>query len=626
MLRLAKSLALPTEAVTQAIGILAKRRAGKSYTARRLVEQLVHAHQQVVIVDPKGDWWGIRAAANGKDPGLPVTILGGERGDVPLEKAGGELVAKLIVEDQVSALLDVSIFRKRELAVFLGDFLEALYHMKAREIYRTPLMLVLDEADAIAPQKPNPGEERMLGACEDIVRRGGQRGLGCTLITQRSAVLNKNVLTQVQALIALRTIAPQDLKALNAWIDVHGTDEERKTLMASLPSLPTGDAWVWSPGWPTTEGIFERVRVLPIETFDSGATPKPGEKRTEPRKVADVDLEALRRQMADVVKRAEDSDPKALRARAQKAERELEQMKRTATKAPTKRAIVAEAGAVARLRRALETAMQFIIKINAEQFFQAAAGASLDPADIQKALDATAATLARLVEQKLDARNLQLERLQREAERIIEALKKAVGDDVTLGLDVRHNAPVSVTSRTRPVEDFRPQTRRENLTRQPLPPTARGGEARMRAVLAQHYPRGLQEGAWARLAALKASGGTWGDYKSRLKVRGEVELRTDGLWYATEAGVDAAGVVPAMPSSPAEILAMWESKPGMRQPVRLVRVVVEHGGAMPLDDLAAASGLTVSGGTFGDYLSRVRTAGLLATEGRVARAAEELLG
>ena len=38
------------------------------------------------------------------------------------------------------------------------------------------MMLVVDEADAVAPQKPYPGEERMLGAMEDIVRRGGQRG------------------------------------------------------------------------------------------------------------------------------------------------------------------------------------------------------------------------------------------------------------------------------------------------------------------------------------------------------------------------------------------------------------------------------------------------------------------
>jgi hypothetical protein len=313
MLHLAEKLKLPTEVVTQAVGILAKRRAGKSYCARRFTEQLFTNKQQVVIADPKGDWWGIRSAANGKSPGLNVVILGGERGDVPLEAGSGEVVAKLVVEERVSVLLDLSLLRKHEVATFMTAFLENLYRLKAREIYRTPLMLIIDEADAIAPQSPMKGEERMLGATEDIVRRGGQRGIGCTMITQRSAVLNKNVLTQIQMLICLRTIAPQDLKAINAWIDVHGSDEERRMLMDSLPSLPIGDAWFWSPGWPSTEGIFQRAHVLPIETFDSGATPKPGEKRREPKNLADVDLDALKRQMAETIERAKADDPKALR-------------------------------------------------------------------------------------------------------------------------------------------------------------------------------------------------------------------------------------------------------------------------------------------------------------------------
>lgn len=312
-LKLAANLLLPIETVTQTIAILAKRRAGKSYTMRRIVEQLFKAGQQVVLVDPKGDQWGLRSSVDGKSPGLPIVIFGGERGDVPLEVGAGELVAKLVVEDRVSALLDLSLFRKREVATFMTAFLESLYRLKAREAYRTPVMLVIDEADAIAPQKPQDGEERMLGAAEDIVRRGGQRGLGCILVTQRSAVLNKNVLTQAEMLIALRTIAPQDLKAMNEWIDVHGTPEQRKTLMESLPSLPIGDAWFWSPGWPTGDGIFQRVHVLPIETFDSGASPKPGVKPIEVKTLADVDIEAVKGQMAHTLERAKAEDPKELK-------------------------------------------------------------------------------------------------------------------------------------------------------------------------------------------------------------------------------------------------------------------------------------------------------------------------
>src|ERR1700679_38640 len=117
---LASNLALPLDTVTQSIAILAKRRAGKSYTARRIAEDLLIADQQVVIIDPKGDWWGIRSSADGKGPGFPVVVLGGEHGDLPLEKTAAETVARLIVEERVSVLLDLGEFRKGEVAAFMG--------------------------------------------------------------------------------------------------------------------------------------------------------------------------------------------------------------------------------------------------------------------------------------------------------------------------------------------------------------------------------------------------------------------------------------------------------------------------------------------------------------------------
>lgn len=77
MISLAENLSFPDDIVTQTIGILAKRRAGKSYTARRFTEQLARRGHQVVIVDPKGDWWGIRSSATGKRRGL-LGIRNGE--------------------------------------------------------------------------------------------------------------------------------------------------------------------------------------------------------------------------------------------------------------------------------------------------------------------------------------------------------------------------------------------------------------------------------------------------------------------------------------------------------------------------------------------------------------------
>jgi DNA helicase HerA-like ATPase len=71
VVRLADDLTLPLDVVTEAIGILARRRAGKSYLARKLVEQLLQADLPVVIVDPKGDHWGLRSSADGTRPGFP---------------------------------------------------------------------------------------------------------------------------------------------------------------------------------------------------------------------------------------------------------------------------------------------------------------------------------------------------------------------------------------------------------------------------------------------------------------------------------------------------------------------------------------------------------------------------
>jgi hypothetical protein len=319
-IRLSKSLRLPLELVTESVAILAVKRAGKSHTAKKLTEQLHTAGQQVVVVDPKGDWWGIRSSADGKGPGLPLVIVGGEHGDVPLEPGAGELVAKLVVEERVSLVLDLSDLRKYQVATFMTAFLETLYRMKARDQWRTPMMLVIDEADAVAPQRPQKGEERMLGAAEDIVRRGGQRGIGITLVSQRAAVLNKNVLTQCGVLILLRTTGSQDIDAVNDWIKKHGQEEKREKVMGGIAQLPRGTAWVWAPGWPTEDGIFTKTVVDALDTFDSGATPKPGQVQARPKTMADVDLAAFRRDMAATIERAKQDDPKALRARIHELE------------------------------------------------------------------------------------------------------------------------------------------------------------------------------------------------------------------------------------------------------------------------------------------------------------------
>ncbi len=546
---IAPNLALPLDIVTQTVGLLAKRRAGKSYTARKLAEQLFRGGQQIVIVDPKGDWYGIRSAADGRQPGLPIVILGGEHGDVPLERDSGEVVAKLVVEERVSILLDLSLFRKHEVATFMTAFLEQLYRLKARDAFRTPLMLLIDEADAIAPQKPMKGEERMLGAAEDIVRRGGQRGIGCTMITQRAAVINKNLLTQIQVLVALRTIAPQDLAALDAWIDVHGTPEERKELMASLPALPVGEAWFWSPGWPTTTGIFQRVKVAPIETFDSGATPRPGEKRREPKNLADVDLEALRRQMSATIEKAKADDPRELRKRIVELERKL-------TAAASKPA--------------------------PEPRVERVEVPALSDEEIDRVLEAS---------REIAGVALKLETL-------VLSLRKGV-------------APT--TSRSQLVRQLQtaPVKREPLVARVSRAISANGslgkGERAILTVLAQ-YAHGKTRRALGTLAGYASKGGSFGTYISRLRTKGYIE-GSDPI-RITQEGVKALGEFEPLPMGE-ELQSYWLSRLGKGERAILEVLLEAWPNEISREELGRAAGYEASGGSFGTYLSRLRTKELI---------------
>jgi hypothetical protein len=280
-----------------------------------MAEEMIGAGLHTVIVDPVGVWWGLRSSADGNASGLPIAILGGDHGDAPIEPTAGKLVADLVIDERISAVLDLSNFKQGEMVRFMSDFAEALYHRN-----RKPLHVILDEADAFAPQSPMPDERRMLGAIERIVRRGRARGLGVTLITQRPAVLNKNVLTQIEVLVTLRMSGPQDRKAIEAWISAYGTEAQGKELISSLADLPIGEAWFWSPAWL---GVFQRVKVRTRRTFDSSATPKVGKTYIQPKKFAEVDLGLLTSKMTELIEKAKQEDPAELRRRIADLEKQL---------------------------------------------------------------------------------------------------------------------------------------------------------------------------------------------------------------------------------------------------------------------------------------------------------------
>lgn len=307
-LRIAQGFSLPLDVLTEAVGIVALRGAGKTYTSVVLIEEAYAAGVPSVVIDATGVYHGLRTAADGVRDGLPFYVFGGPHGDLPLEPQAGKLIADVVVDSGHSFVLDLSDFSKAKARQFVAEFLERLYERKARN--RTPLLLVVDEADEWAPQKPRGEAARCLGAVEQVAKRGRSRGIGIVLITQRTQAINKDVLDLIETLFAMRISAPRSRQTVQEWLAVKEATDELGVI-DSLSSLPTGTAWVWSP----VRGLLEKVAVRRIRTFDSYVTPRPGQERPEPGSRASLDLEALGEQMEATVERAKENDPAELRRR-----------------------------------------------------------------------------------------------------------------------------------------------------------------------------------------------------------------------------------------------------------------------------------------------------------------------
>lgn len=553
MLQISPQLGLPLEAVTETFGILARKRVGKSNSAVVMAEEMYDAGLPWVAIDPKGDWWGLRAAGDGKTPGLPIIVFGGEHGDVPLEPSAGELIADLVVQQRLTCVLDVSemfIANKAATRRFLTTFARRLY---ARN--RDPLHLFCEEADEYIPQVVRGDDAEMVGAFETLVKRGGFRGVGITLVTQRSASLNKDVLSQVGTLIVLQTTGPNDKKAILGWIQEH---ELGADVMKEIASLQPGEAWVFSPAWLRT---LEKIKFRRRRTFDSGATPKVGVKARPPATLADVDIAALTERMAATIERAKQDDPKELRrqlAERDRRIRELEQQKPAPVAKTVEKRVevpVLKDQQVARLEAAVS-------KVWAS-----------------------------------------LEGIQKATAEVAEAINNAKFTQRLTPAPVQRNVPPVVLQSPRTV----PRTAPSVIT--PEDATIGLGERKVLSVLAQ-WPEGRTQKDLAFLTGYSARASTIGVILSKLRKAGMVEPGQPVR--ATELGLAQAGGAQELPTGP-ELLQHWLSHPRIGEGERrvLLALIDAFPEALSHQELCERTNYSPDASTMGVILSKLRKLGLV---------------
>lgn len=298
---------IPEAALDDRLGWIGTSGSGKTYNAGGGVERVIASGGRVVIVDPLDVWWGLRLKADGSPSPLNVVIFGGAHGDLPLTEQAGALIGETVAGMSESCIVSLGgLNTKAAERRFMLAFLDAVYrHADAAK--SDPFHIVFDEADLWAPQKSS--EPMLQSRMEEIVRRGRIKGFIPWLITQRPAVLSKDVLSQVDGLVAFKLTSSQDRDAIGAWIDGQADRATGKEILAALPTMQRGQGVVWVPG----RGILDTATFPPKATFDSSRTPKRGERR-ETRDLKPLNLDALKSKLGAIEDEVKANDPKALKA------------------------------------------------------------------------------------------------------------------------------------------------------------------------------------------------------------------------------------------------------------------------------------------------------------------------
>ena len=308
-------LPVPKEILAQHVAVLGKTRSGKSSVMRGLVEHLLERQQPVCIIDPKGDWWGIKLAADGKRPGYPVVIFGGEHGDLPINEHAGAHVAELFATGNRPCLIDLGGWMVGQRTRFWIEFASTLFkHTKGQR------WLVVDEVHNFAPKGKvfDADAGKALHWTNRIASEGLGKGVSMLFASQRPQKVHNDTLTSAETLIAMRVLHPSDRGAVADWIKGCG-DSEGSEVLSSLAQMDRGEGWVWSP-----EIGFgpKRVKFPMFETYDS-FRPQTLEDTKKLKGWAEVNLDDVRAKLAAVVEQAKADDPRELRKQIAELQRQL---------------------------------------------------------------------------------------------------------------------------------------------------------------------------------------------------------------------------------------------------------------------------------------------------------------
>ncbi len=185
-------------------------RYGKSYSNRRIVEQLVGS-AGIVIIDVEGEYGSLREK-------FPFLIIGK---DVPLQLETAEFMAETTLKEDLSVIIDLSMTDEDVGKEYIAAFVDRFMFLETK--LRKPYLVVCEEMDEYGPER-GIAKATSLKSLRNLAKKGGKRGIGMIVTTHRPAWVSKGIISQCTTLKMIGHVEwESDLDTLREFLQIAPT-------------------------------------------------------------------------------------------------------------------------------------------------------------------------------------------------------------------------------------------------------------------------------------------------------------------------------------------------------------------------------------------------------------------
>lgn len=553
---------------------------GKSWAIRRFLEQS-NGQVQQIILDLEGEFISLREKYD--------YLLVGKEGEIPVSIRTAELLARKLLELNVSTIIDLSELKHPERITFVKRFLDSLVN-SPKNLWH-PAIIVVDEAHQFCPEK---SKSESMSAVIDLMTRGRKRGFCGVLATQRISKLHKDAAAECNNQMVGRTGLDIDMKRAGDILGFTSKEDIR-----SLRNLKEGEFFVYGSAFEH-DGV-ERIRVGDVKTTHPDRTKGIEAMESSP---TPENIKKIMKDIVDLPKEAEEEL------------RTTKEMKNKIRELKTKLTISE------RSQRIEEKIQEKIINVT-------------DGKALQKAKDEGFKEAERVyksyinpIEQNTKILKNSIMKLINNAQGLLES--KAflmVGDfkspeitpvNIRSNLRDKINTPkpvIQVTPKSnyaKPITDY--SSSGERIT---------GGAMKMLRATAMFHPNQISRARMGALSGLSFKSGTFGTYLAVLKRNGLI-IGAGSNFNITDEGLSEAGDFEPIPSDSEALVNLWMSivKGGASRMLRVLANNYPNG--MAREELGIEAEISSTSGTFGTYLATLKRNGLIKVEGGQISASSEL--